>query len=129
MLLNLLDFRINDRFKRGIIMSLVKVIRNGQVAIPANFREKLNIKEGDYLEAELDGKTIILRPKVFVDREDAVEALHEMMNEVHERTKNIDQDELDKVVNQAISEIRQMKVKKAHIAESNGKFINANNLG
>jgi hypothetical protein len=70
-----------------------------------------------------------MQPKVFVDREDAVKALHEMMNEVHERTKNLDQDELDKVINQAISEIRQIKAKKTHIAESNGKFINVNNLG
>jgi len=99
-------------------MSLVKVIRHGQVAIPANFREKLNIKEGDYLELELDGKTIILRPKVFVDREDAVKALHEMMNEVHERTKNLDHDELDKMINEAISEVRWTKTKKTLIADN-----------
>ena len=67
-----------------------------------------------------------MRHKVFVDREDAVKALHEMMNEIHERTKNLNPDELDKIINQAISEIRQIRAKKAYIAENNGKFINEN---
>jgi phage-related minor tail protein len=67
-----------------------------------------------------------MQPKVFLEREDAIKALHEMMNEVHERTKNLNPDELDKVINQAIAEVRQMRAKKAHTAENKGKFINEN---
>jgi hypothetical protein len=63
-----------------------------------------------------------MRPKVFVDRNDAVKALHEMMNEVHERTKNLDHDELDKMINQAIAEIRQTISNKAHIVEIKGNL-------
>jgi AbrB family looped-hinge helix DNA binding protein len=100
------------------MMSLVKVIKHGQVAIPANFREKLNIKEGDYLEAELDGKTIILRPKMFIDRKDTLKALHEMMNEVHEKTKNLNHEEIDEIIDQAIVESRQIRAKKAQINEN-----------
>ena len=97
-------------------MSLVKVIRHGQIALPANFREKLNIKEGDYLVAELEDETIILRPKIFVDHKDAVRALHEMMNEVHEKTKNLNHEEIDDIINQSIAEVRKIRANKAHIA-------------
>ena len=58
-----------------------------------------------------------MRPKVFLEREDAVKALHEMMDEVHERTKNLNPDELDKVINHAIAEVRQIRAKKAHITD------------
>lgn len=103
---------ILQRIKRGIEMPLVKVIRHGQITLPADFREELDIKEGDYLEAEMDNKTIVLRPKVFMDRADAVKALHKMMAEVHERTKDLDPKEIDEVIEQAIAEVRQAKSKK-----------------
>ena len=67
-----------------------------------------------------------MQPKVFLEREDAVKALHEMMNEVHERTKNLNPDELDKVINQAIAEVRQIRANKAHITDNMVKFINEN---
>jgi len=92
-------------------MPLVKVIRHGQITLPIDFREELNIKEGDYLEADIKGKAIVLRPKVFLDRADAVKALHEMMTEVQERTKDIDSKELDNLIEQTIKEVRQTKAK------------------
>ncbi|RLF04831.1 MAG: AbrB family transcriptional regulator [Thermoprotei archaeon] len=41
-------------------MKLTKVTRNYQITIPAEIRKKLNIKEGEYLKAELEGDRIIL---------------------------------------------------------------------
>ena len=98
--------------ERGIGMPLVKVIRHGQITLPAGFREELDIKEGDYLEADVDGRAIVLRPKIFLDRADAVKALHEMMAEVHERTKDIDPKELDELIEKTIKEVRQTSTKK-----------------
>ena len=93
-------------------MPLVKVIRHGQITLPADFREELDIEEGDYLEADIEGKAIVLRPKVFLDRADAVKALHEMMAEVHKRTEDIDPKDLDELIEQTIKEVRQTRTKK-----------------
>lgn len=52
-------------------MALMKVTRNGQVTLPAEARRKLRLDEGDYLEAEVVGTSIVLTPKAVVDREAA----------------------------------------------------------
>jgi len=41
---------------------IVKVTRKGQTTIPKNYREKLNIKEGDELLVETKGNMIIFIP-------------------------------------------------------------------
>ncbi len=41
---------------------IVKVTRRGQTTIPKNYREKLNIKEGDELLVEIKGNMIIFTP-------------------------------------------------------------------
>jgi len=43
---------------------LVKVTRNYQITIPAEFRKRLGIKEGDVLSLEMRGDTIIVRKVV-----------------------------------------------------------------
>ena len=42
--------------------NIVKVNMRGQTTIPKNIRKELNIKEGDYLLVETDGKKIIFMP-------------------------------------------------------------------
>jgi len=90
-------------------MPLVKVIRHGQITLPADFREELDIKEGDYIEAELEGKAIVLRPKVLLDHEDAVKALHRIMSDVQSRTEDISPEEIEREVAEAIREVRKEK--------------------
>ncbi len=43
-------------------MSTLKLHHEGWLALPAGFRQKLGLKSGDRLEAELAGGTITLRP-------------------------------------------------------------------
>lgn len=90
-------------------MPLVKIIRHGQITLPADFREELDIKEGDYLEAELAGKAIVLTPMVVMDRDDAVKALHQIMSDVQSRNKDVDPAILEKEVTEAIREVREQK--------------------
>lgn len=73
------------------------------------------------MEAEIDSKTIVLRPKVFMYRADAVKALHEMMSEVHEKTKDLDPKEIDEIIEQAIAEVRQAKSKKLEVPITKSK--------
>ena len=49
-------------------MSLVKVVRQGAITLPAEARKALRIKEGDYLEAEVVEGEIRLKPVAVVDR-------------------------------------------------------------
>ena len=90
-------------------MPLVKVIRHGQITLPADLREELDIKEGDYLEAKLEGRTIVLRPNVLLDREDAIKALHKIMTEVQSQTKDIDPEVIEQEVDEAIREVREQR--------------------
>ena len=50
-------------------MSLVRIKPKGQVTIPADIREELALAEGDYLEVRREGRRIVLRPKIAVDRD------------------------------------------------------------
>jgi AbrB family looped-hinge helix DNA binding protein len=49
-------------------MSLVKVRQKGQVTLPQDVRDELQIEEGNYLEASVENYAIVLKPKVMVDR-------------------------------------------------------------
>lgn len=49
-------------------MSLVKVRQRGQVTLPQDVRDQLQLEEGNYLEASVENHTIVLKPKVMVDR-------------------------------------------------------------
>jgi AbrB family looped-hinge helix DNA binding protein len=50
-------------------MSVVKVLRHGQITLPKSLREVLDIKEGDILEIELERSHLILRTKILIDKE------------------------------------------------------------
>jgi AbrB family looped-hinge helix DNA binding protein len=49
-------------------MPIVKVTRNFQVTIPVEVREQLGIEKGDILEAVVQGKAVMFKPKVLLDR-------------------------------------------------------------
>jgi AbrB family looped-hinge helix DNA binding protein len=44
------------------MQNIVKVTRRGQTTIPAEFREKLGIKEGDKLMVEATEKGLLFKP-------------------------------------------------------------------
>ena len=46
-----------------MLMTRVKVTRSYQVTIPKEIREKIGLKEGDYLEVEIDDEGRIIMTK------------------------------------------------------------------
>src|SRR5690242_17089390 len=50
------------------IMALVRVLRGGQVTLPAEARKVLKLKDGDYLDLELTERGVLLKPVAVVDR-------------------------------------------------------------
>ena len=49
-------------------MGLVQLRKGFQLTVPAAIRRKLGLKEGDFVEAELEGERIVLRPKRLVQK-------------------------------------------------------------
>ncbi len=49
-------------------MPVIRVIRNGQITLPTEFRNTMCIDEGQLLEAEIENSRIILKPLAFVER-------------------------------------------------------------
>ena len=49
-------------------MPMIKVVRNGQITLPKEFRDALGIDEGQILEAEIKDSRIILKLLAFVER-------------------------------------------------------------
>jgi len=56
-------------------MSIVKMLRGGQITLPAEIRKALELAEGDYLEAEVVAGAVVLKSKTLVDREQAWDRL------------------------------------------------------
>jgi AbrB family looped-hinge helix DNA binding protein len=52
-------------------MALVRMLRGGQVTLPAEARKALNLGEGDYLDLEVTDGGLTLRPVAIVDRAQA----------------------------------------------------------
>jgi AbrB family looped-hinge helix DNA binding protein len=50
-------------------MSVVKVLRHGQITLPKSLRQVLDIREGDILEIELERSHLIVKTKMLVDKE------------------------------------------------------------
>ncbi len=94
-------------------MSLVKVVRNGQVTIPKQIREKLGIKEGDILEVEPIETGVLFKPKEVVDRGDALQAfsrgLERLRSGFSDKLRNMDDAEIDTLIEEAIQAIRKGK--------------------
>lgn len=49
-------------------MPLIKVKGKAQITLPAKVRRALDIKEGDYLEAKVEGNKVILIPQIVVTK-------------------------------------------------------------
>lgn len=49
-------------------MSVIKVLRNGQITLPKELRDVLGVKEGDMLEAEMKENQVVLKPKILIDK-------------------------------------------------------------
>ena len=54
--------------KGELRMTVIKVIRNGQITLPKEFRDALGVKAGDILEAEMKENQMVLIPKTLINK-------------------------------------------------------------
>jgi len=90
-------------------MSLVKIKEKYQVTIPSAIRDKLSLKVGDILEAELENDQIVLKPKMIIDKSEAWKRLFDAMDRVHSKNEQFDPKEVEQDVLMAVHESRKKK--------------------
>jgi AbrB family looped-hinge helix DNA binding protein len=72
---------MTDTTQEYKIMALVRLLRTGQVTLPAELRRRFKLGAGDYLEAAATDEGILLRPVSVVDREKAWRQVLEIVEE------------------------------------------------
>ncbi len=68
-------------------MALVKLRRAAQITLPQELREAFDLKEGDYLEAQVTASGILLSPVSINKREPTLEQEDEILAVVDEERK------------------------------------------
>lgn len=68
-------------------MSLLRVRRAAQLTLPSEVRRALNVKEGDYLEAQVLKQGVLLKPVAVVDRSRAFAEIRKATAQVKRRPR------------------------------------------
>ena len=63
-------------------MALVRMLRGGQVTLPAGARKALKLNEGDYLDLSVTDGTVTLKPVAVIDRAEADRQLGAILSRV-----------------------------------------------
>jgi AbrB family looped-hinge helix DNA binding protein len=63
--------------EREKVMALVRILRGGQVTLPAEVRQKLKLAQGDFLETEVVENGLLLKPVSNAEREKAWQRIRE----------------------------------------------------
>jgi AbrB family looped-hinge helix DNA binding protein len=93
-------------FTHGGAMALVRVRGKYQVTIPKEVRRKLGLRVGDYLEVEVQGSAILLKPKALLDKDEALEKLRAVLEKLRERRAALSEEEVEREVLEAIRAVR-----------------------
>lgn len=91
-------------------MPWARVLRSGQVTFPKEVRDSLNLKEGDIVDFEIKGSSVVIRPKVMIDKGKA--EVWKMFDEMHEKMKDEDPEKIEKLIDEAIKETRKQRTAK-----------------
>lgn len=96
-------------------MSLVRVRRMAQLTLPAEVRRALDVKEGDYLEAEIVEDGVLLRPVAVVERQRAWQGIAHAVSQVRdlEAKSGEDNEQAEAEIVEMVKEHRRKKAKRA----------------
>lgn len=94
------------------IVALVRMLRGGQVTLPADARKALNLSEGDYLDLEVSAGAVTLKPVSVIDRAAADRQLERILSRVRYVGPKPAPTE-DEIMDLAVSEVRTVRAKRA----------------
>lgn len=95
-------------------MSTVRLLRSGQLTLPAGIRRSLSLEKGAFLEAGVENNRIVLVPKRLVEKDEAKEKIFAIVEKVWKRNKNVSGAKIESEVKEAIKNIRGQKGKSFH---------------
>ena len=84
----------------------VRVQAKGQVTIPKEFREKLNLQPGDQVVFVDTEDWVIIKPAVVVTNDSLREEMTFVIRSVRERFSEYTEEEIDMLVYDVLNEIR-----------------------
>jgi AbrB family looped-hinge helix DNA binding protein len=100
--------KANTQQESGI-MALVRMLRGGQVTLPAEARKALKLNEGDYLDLEVTDGTVTLKPVTVIDRTEADRQLDAILSRVrYVGPKSPPSD--DEMMDAVVDEIRTVRI-------------------
>ena len=89
-------------------MSLVTVKPKFQVTIPAKLRQKIQLHEGDLMEATLVEDGILLRPKDVIDRKAVADRIESMFRDTEPSPEDADRSE-DEIMEDTVADITEAR--------------------
>jgi AbrB family looped-hinge helix DNA binding protein len=75
-------------------MSLVRVRRAAQLTLPTDVRRALNVKEGDYLEAQVRKDGVLLKPVAMVGRAEALARIRKVVARVRPKSDGMSEESI-----------------------------------
>ena len=91
-------------------MPFARVLRKGQMTLPKKVRDVLKVSEGDVIDFEITGSTVIMKPKVLVEKEEG--AFFANLRRIHKKIGDIDPAIIEKAIEDAIKDVRKQGKKK-----------------
>jgi len=90
-------------------MPVVKLLRGGQLTLPAELRKAINLAEDDMLEAEIEDGMITLKPVVTLSPQEAKAQLKALFTQSRKAASSYSEEELEQLVSDSIEEVRKAK--------------------
>jgi len=85
-------------------MPFARILRKGQMTLPKKVRDVLKVSEGDVIDFEITGSTVIMRPKVLVEKEKS--DFFANLSRMHEKIGDVDPAIVEKAIEEAIRDVR-----------------------
>jgi AbrB family looped-hinge helix DNA binding protein len=94
----------------ALAMPTIRLLRSGQVTLPAKIREAFNLKEGAFFDTKVKGDSIVLTPKALVEQrqihDKAKQRFFKIVDKIWEKNKDADPEEVERDVAEALAEVR-----------------------
>jgi AbrB family looped-hinge helix DNA binding protein len=90
-------------------MELVKAGRSRQVTIPKQIFDSLGLKEGDYVQVELEGGRIVLTPVAVINKEKVKSEFFQLVQKMRTNTEALTEEEIEEEIRTALEETRREK--------------------
>lgn len=90
--------------ERRTRMPFARVLRKGQMTLPKRVRDVLKVSEGDVIDFEISGSTVIMRPKILVEKEKG--EFFANLSRIHEKIGDVDPAIVEKAIEDAIRDVR-----------------------